>query len=71
MLDYELRHKVALLNPYRSVVKTFDIDKDKIPVGIKNVASIPNTLMHKLENYGYALHTIDKKSKCQTYASNN
>ena len=63
MLDYELRHKVALLNPYRSVVKTFDIDKDKIPVGIKNVASIPNTLMHKLENYGYALHTIDKKSQ--------
>ena len=63
MLDYKLRHKVALLNPYRSVVQAFDIEEGKIPVGIKNVASIPNTLMHKLEKYGYGLHTIDKKSQ--------
>ena len=32
-------------------------------VGIKNVASIPNTLMHKLEPHGFSLHTIDKKSQ--------
>lgn len=63
MLDYELRHKVAMLNPYKSVVQCFDIEEDKIPVGIKNVSSIPNTLMHKLEKYGYGLHTIDKKSQ--------
>lgn len=59
---YELQHKVALLNPYRSVVRCFDADPDGILVGIKNVRSIPNTLMHRLEPYGFSLHTIDKKS---------
>ena len=57
------KHELALLNPYHSVVKTFEIEEDKIAVGIKNVSSIPNTLMHKLEKCGFALHTIDKKSQ--------
>lgn len=61
--NYELQHKVALLNPYGSVVRTFDADPDSILVGIKNVHAIPNTLMHQLEPYGFALHTIDKKSQ--------
>ncbi|MBR2788229.1 MAG: hypothetical protein IKD94_03620, partial [Erysipelotrichaceae bacterium] len=41
----------------------FKCDENAIRVGIKNVSSIPNTLMHKLENTGFALHTIDKKSQ--------
>ena len=61
--SYDLRHKVALLNPYKSVVKVFDADEDKYLVGIKNVKSIPNTLMHKLEKTGFSLHTVDKKSQ--------
>ena len=61
--NYELQHKVALLNPYKSIVKVLDGKQDDILVGIKNVASIPNTLMHKLEPYGFSLHTIDKKSQ--------
>ncbi len=61
--NYELQHKVALLNPYGSVVRAFDADPDAILVGIKNIHSIPNTLMHRLEPHGFALHTIDKKSQ--------
>ncbi|MDE6108442.1 MAG: hypothetical protein K2F83_07240 [Oscillospiraceae bacterium] len=61
--NYELQHRVALLNPYGSVVRTFDADPDAILVGIKNIHSIPNTLMHRLEPHGFALHTIDKKSQ--------
>ncbi len=60
---YELQHKVALLNPYGSVVRAFDADPDAVLVGIKNIWSIPNTLMHRLEPHGFALHTIDKKSQ--------
>ena len=63
LLDYHQQHRLALLNPYKSVVKTFDCTTDSILVGIKNVKSIPNTLMHKLEKKGFALHTIDKKSQ--------
>ena len=63
VMKYEDRHRLALLNPYKSVVKVFDCDKDKITVGIKNISSIPNTLMHKLEKTGFALHTLDKKSQ--------
>ena len=62
MNDYKLRHRLAIDNPYHSVVRCFDCDEDKILVGIKNTKTIPNTLMHKLEKKGYALHTIDKKS---------
>ena len=61
--NYELQHKVALLNPYGSVVRVFDADPEAVLVGIKNIHSIPNTLMHKLEPHGFALHTIDKKSQ--------
>ena len=61
--NYQLQHKVALLNPYKSIVKVFDANPDNILVGIKNVSSIPNTLMHKLEPHGFSLHTIDKKSQ--------
>lgn len=61
--NYEKQHRVALLNPYGSVVKVLDAKEDDFLVGIKNVASIPNTLMHKLEPYGFSLHTIDKKSQ--------
>ncbi|WP_294561452.1 amidase family protein [uncultured Traorella sp.] len=60
---YEKQHRLALLNPYQSVVRVFDPDEDSILVGIKNVASIPNTLMKKLEPHGFGLHTIDKKSQ--------
>ena len=56
------RHRLALLNPYHSVVKCFECGKEGIYTGIKNVSSIPNTLMHKLEKTGFVLHTIDKKS---------
>lgn len=61
--NYELQHRTALLDPYGSVVRTFDADPEAILVGIKNIRSIPNTLMHRLEPHGFALHTIDKKSQ--------
>lgn len=61
--NYDKQHKLALLNPYGSIVKTFDADENNYLVGIKNVSSIPNTLMHKLQPYGFSLHTIDKKSQ--------
>lgn len=60
---YEKQHRVALLDPYGSVVRVFDSDPDAVLVGIKNIWSIPNTLMHRLEPYGFSLHTIDKKSQ--------
>ena len=63
MLDYKLRHEVAKLDPYKTVVRLFDANPSAYLVGIKNVASIPNTIMHKLEEYGFSLHTIDKKSQ--------
>ena len=63
MLEYKLRHRVAELDPYHTVVRLLDADPDKLLVGIKNVASIPNTLMHKLEKEDFSLHTIDKKSQ--------
>ncbi len=56
------KHRLALLNPYRSVVKCFECPEEGIYTGIKNVASIPNTLMAKLKKTGFVLHTIDKKS---------
>ena len=62
-MNYKDAHRLALLNPYRSVVKVFESQEGDILVGIKNVSSIPNTLMHKLEKTGFALHTIDKKSQ--------
>lgn len=61
--NYELQHKVAQLNPYGSVVRVLDANPDDILVGIKNVRSIPNSLMHRLEPHGFSLHTIDKKSQ--------
>lgn len=61
--DYHQSHRLALLNPYKSVVRVFDCSEDRILVGIKNVKSIPNTLMKKLEKHGFALHTLDKKSQ--------
>ncbi|MBP3399707.1 MAG: hypothetical protein J6K75_08120 [Erysipelotrichaceae bacterium] len=61
--NYDKQHRLALHNPYGSVVKVLDAKEDDILVGIKNVASIPNTLMHKLEPHGFSLHTIDKKSQ--------
>ena len=57
------KHTLALLDPYNSIVKCFDCNDEDILVGIKNVSSIPNTLMHKLEKSGFSLHTIDKKSQ--------
>lgn len=47
--NYSLQHKTALLNPYGSIVKVLDGDPEKLLVGIKNVRSIPNTLMHRLD----------------------
>lgn len=61
--NYEKQHRLAILNPYKSVVEVFDANADDYLVGIKNVASIPNTLMQKLEPHGFSLHTIDKKSQ--------
>ena len=61
--NYELQHRVAQLNPYGSVVQVLDAEPDGILVGIKNVRSIPNTLMKRLEPHGFTLHTIDKKSQ--------
>ena len=60
--DRKGAHKLAVLNPYKSVVQTFNIEKEGYLTGIKNISSIPNTLMHKLEKDGFVLHTIDKKS---------
>ena len=57
------RHELALMDPYHSIVRVFDCEEDKILTGIKNISSIPNTLMHKLEKRGFALHTIDRKSQ--------
>ncbi len=61
--SYEKQHRVARLDPYGSVVRVFDADPEAILVGIKNIYSIPNTLMRRLEPHGFALHTIDKKSQ--------
>ncbi len=60
--DKEGAHRLAILNPYRSVVKYFEVGNNGYLTGIKNISSIPNTLMHKLEKDGFVLHTIDKKS---------
>ena len=60
--NFQLRHKLALLNPYHSIDKLFDGQEDKYLVGIKNTQSIPNSLMHKLQDHDFILHTIDKKS---------
>ncbi len=57
------RHELALMDPYRSIVRVFECEDGKILTGIKNVSSIPNTLMRKLEKCGFALHTIDRKSQ--------
>ncbi len=62
-MNYQDRHRLAKLDPYHSVIRVFDCEEGKITVGIKNISSIPNTLMHKLEQTGFALHTIDKKSQ--------
>ena len=62
-MNYKDAHRLALLNPYRSVVRVFECREGDILTGIKNVSSIPNTLMHRLEKTGFALHTIDKKSQ--------
>ena len=56
------KHRLAKLDPYHSVVKCFDCKDEGIYTGIKNISSIPNTLMKKLEKTGFVLHTIDKKS---------
>ncbi|MBQ3296075.1 MAG: hypothetical protein IJH00_06320 [Erysipelotrichaceae bacterium] len=63
MMNNKEKHELALMDPYHSIVRTFDAKDDNILVGIKNVSSIPNTLMHKLEKCGFALHTIDRKSQ--------
>ncbi|MBQ4251526.1 MAG: hypothetical protein II704_00615 [Erysipelotrichaceae bacterium] len=60
--SYELRHRVALKNPYNSIDRVLEADSGSFLVGIKNIHSIPNTLMHKLEKTGFSLHTIDRKS---------
>ena len=44
-------------------MKVFDCKEGDILTGIKNSFAIPNTLMHRLEKTGFALHTIDKKSQ--------
>lgn len=62
IIDKKGAHKLASLNPYKSVDKLLEPDFNKHFVGIKNISSIPNTLMHKLEKEGFTLHTIDKKS---------
>ncbi|MCH3962225.1 MAG: amidase family protein [Solobacterium sp.] len=59
---YEMQHRLALADPYHSIIQTLEPEPDSILVGIKNVSSIPNTLMHTLEKDGFGLHTIDKKS---------
>ena len=41
---YSLQHRLAIDNPYKSVVKVFDCKEDDILVGIKNVKSIPNNM---------------------------
>lgn len=60
--DKEGAHRLAILNPYKSVVKYFEVGDIGYLTGIKNISSIPNSLMHKLEKDGFILHTIDKKS---------
>lgn len=62
IVDKKGAHQLAQLNPYKSVVKLLEPDFNKYFVGIKNISSIPNTLMRKLEKQGFTLHTIDKKS---------
>lgn len=61
--NYQKQHRLACHNPYGSVVQVLDAKEEDYLVGIKNVASIPNTLMHRLEPHGFSLHTIDKKSQ--------
>ena len=62
-MNYQDKHRLALINPYQSVVKVFDCKEGDILTGIKNSSAIPNALMHRLEKTGFALHTIDKKSQ--------
>lgn len=60
--SYLLRHRLAVLNPYHSVVKALDADPEKYLIGVKNTASVPSRLVRQLEAGGFSLHTIDKKS---------
>ena len=59
--NYSLQHKTALLNPYGSIVKVLDGDPEKLLVGIKNVRSIPKTLMHRLEPVSYTHLDVYKR----------
>jgi hypothetical protein len=60
---FEKQHRLAKADPYHSIVKVLEPDENAILVGIKNVSTIPNSLMHQLEKTGFGLHTIDKKSQ--------
>ena len=57
----------AWKNPYGSVERVFPLAIDGFAqgktaryLGIKNVASIPEEIVFRLEKAGYALHTLDK-----------
>lgn len=69
VIDNAKKTFLAMNNPYGSVEKVFPLainsfnDSDEvIYFGVKNVGPIPFSIIKKLGNKGYALHTLDKGS---------
>ena len=69
VIDNAKKTFLAMNNPYGSVEKVFPLainsfnDSDEvIYFGVKNVGTIPFSIINKLENKGWALHTLDKSS---------
>lgn len=66
---YAKKTFLALEDPKNTIVKVFpsainriEDDNDYQYMGVKNVYQIPASLIRKLENSGFVLHTIDKHS---------
>lgn len=69
VIDYAKKTFLAFKDPYNSIYKVYPLainrfeDNPNIKyLGVKNVSSIPLSLIEKLESSNYVLHTIDKSS---------
>ncbi|MFV0254629.1 MAG: amidase family protein [Erysipelotrichaceae bacterium] len=53
--------RLAMINPYNSVKEIVD-NSGEFYLGVKDVEQIPNTLVKKLAEYNFSLHTLDHYS---------
>ena len=67
---YAKKTFLAMKNPYNSITKVFPLainsfekNSDTKYLGVKDVPTIPLSLVHKLEANHYVLHTLDKSSR--------